>query len=194
MQVMLRDKYLIGIGLACLLLNVTLLPIVFTGAVEGAVEDKFETYPLDSICGEDGDCDTLEEDWIVSTTSRDYYAWDITNLQEVIDNQAEPDYKRMGPYTYDITSEKTLIEHDSYKGHLTYNVVKTFECSPNSVNSCDDELSQLNIQFRPQLIGATGTAFNGIMDSTKIGFASGMMNQDLNTTQAGKATQRYIPL
>ena len=41
---MLRDKYLIGIGLACLLLNVTLLPIVFTGAVEGAVEDKFETF------------------------------------------------------------------------------------------------------------------------------------------------------
>ena len=192
MQVMLRDKYLIGIGLACLLLNVTLLPIVFTGAVEGAVEDKFETFPLDSICGEDGDCDTLEEDWLVSSTSRDYYAWDITNLQEVIDNQAEPDYKRMGPYTYDITSEKTLIEHDSYNGHLTYNVVKTFECSPNSENSCDDELSQLNIQFRPQLIGATGTAFNGIMDSTKIGFASGMMNQDLNTTQAGKATADYI--
>ena len=192
MQVALRDRWLIGIGLACLLLNVTLLPIVFTGAVEGAVEEKFETFPLDSACGEDGDCDTLEDDWAVSTTSRDYYAWDITNLQEVIENQATPDYERMGPYTYDITSEKTLIEHDSYNGHLTYNVVKTFECSPNSKNSCDEELSQLNIQFRPQLIGATGTAFNGIMDLTKIGFASGMMNQDLNTTQAGKATADYI--
>ena len=192
MQVALRDRWLIGIGLACLLLNVTLLPIVFTGAVEGAVEEKFETYPLDSACGEDGDCDTLEDDWAVSTTSRDYYAWDITNLQEVIENQATPDYERMGPYTYDITSEKTLIEHDSYNGHLTYNVVKTFECSPNSKNSCDEELSQLNIQFRPQLIGATGTAFNAIMDLTKIGFASGMMNQDLNTTQAGKATADYI--
>ncbi|MBT7244558.1 MAG: hypothetical protein HN874_03825, partial [Euryarchaeota archaeon] len=192
MQVALRDRWLIGIGLACLLLNVTLLPIVFTGAVEGAVEEKFETFPLDSACGEDGDCDTLEDDWAVSTTSRDYYAWDITNLQEVIENQATPDYERMGPYTYDITSEKTLIEHDSYNGHLTYNVVKTFECSPNSKNSCDEELSQLNIQFRPQLIGATGTAFNAIMDLTKIGFASGMMNQDLNTTQAGKATADYI--
>ena len=192
MQVALRDRWLIGIGLACLLLNVTLLPIVFTGAVEGAVEEKFETFPLDYACGEDGDCDTLEDDWAVSTTSRDYYAWDITNLQEVIENQATPDYERMGPYTYDITSEKTLIEHDNYNGHLTYNVVKTFECSPNSKNSCDEELSQLNIQFRPQLIGATGTAFNGIMDLTKIGFASGMMNQDLNTTQAGKATADYI--
>ena len=192
MQVALRDRWLIGIGLACLLLNVTLLPIVFTGAVEGAVDEKFETFPLDSACGEDGDCETLEDDWAVSTTSRDYYAWDITNLQEVIENQATPDYERMGPYTYDITSEKTLIEHDSYNGHLTYNVVKTFECSPNSKNSCDEELSQLNIQFRPQLIGATGTAFNGIMDLTKIGFASGMMNQDLNTTQAGKATADYI--
>ena len=192
MQVMVRDKLLIGIGFTCLFLNLTLLPLVFTNAVEGAVEEEFETFPLDSACGKDGDCDTLEEDWLESTTTRDYYAWDITNLQDVLQNQAAPNYKKMGPYTYEITSEKTLIEHDSNEGHLTYNVVKSFECSSNSENSCNEELTQLNIQFRPQLIGATGTAFNGIMDLTKIGFTRGMMEQDLNTTQAGIATSEFI--
>ncbi|MBL6885748.1 MAG: hypothetical protein ISR21_08715, partial [Candidatus Poseidoniaceae archaeon] len=40
----------------------------------------------------------------------------------------------------------------------------------------------------PQVIGATGMAINGIMDLTKVGFAAQMINQDMNTTQAGTAT------
>mgnify|MGYP006082897887 CR=1 FL=1 len=192
MEMGLRDKVLIGVGLSALLLNLTLIPLVFTGAVPGAVEDKFATFPLDSICGEDGDCNTIEESWAISTSTRDYYAWDLTNSNEVLEDQAVPKYEKKGPYTYEITSEKTLLEHDKDKGELTYNVVSSFECSPNSHNSCGEELTQLNIQFRPQVIGATGVALNGIMDSTKIGFASGMMNQDLNTTQAGIATSKFI--
>ena len=105
---------------------------------------------------------------------------------------AEPRYEKKGPYTYEITSEKTLLEHDEQNGELTYNVVKSYHCSTESKNSCDEDLTQLNIQFRPQLIGATGTAFKGIMDLTKVGFSSGMMNQDLNTTQAGIATADFI--
>lgn len=192
MEVELRDKVLIGVGLTTLLLNLTILPLIFTGAVPSAVDDKFETYPLDSICGEDGDCDTTEETWETSSTNYDYFAWDLINLDEVLENQASPQYQKKGPYTYEITSEKTLLEHDESNGQLTYNAVKSFKCSPDSQNSCDEELTQVNIQFRPQMIGATGAAFKGIMDSTKMGFASGMMNQDLNTTQAGIATSNYI--
>jgi hypothetical protein len=188
----LRDKVMIGVGLTFLLLNLTLLPIVFTGAVPDAVNEKFETYPLDAACGEDGDCSTVEADWSTSTAQRDYYAWDVTNLADVMDTGATPTYQKMGPFTYDITSTKTLIEHDGDAGELTYNLVKSFDCSADSVMPCDTEITQLNIQFRPQIIGATGTAFNGIMDLTKIGFASAVMNQDLNTTQAGIATSKYI--
>ncbi|MDE0574785.1 MAG: hypothetical protein OSB32_04300 [Candidatus Poseidoniales archaeon] len=188
----LRDKVLIGVGLTFLLLNLTLLPIVFTGAVPAAVDEKFETYPLDAACGEEGDCSTVEADWATSTAQRDYYAWDVTNLADVMAIGATPTYQKMGPFTYDITSTKTLIEHDEDAGELTYNLVKSFDCAANSAMPCDTEITQLNIQFRPQIIGATGTAFNGIMDLTKIGFASAVMNQDLNTTQAGIATAQYI--
>ncbi len=188
----LRGKVMIGVGLTFLLLNVTLIPIVFTGAVSGAVEENFETFPLDSACGEDGDCNTIEADWATSTSRRDYYAWDITNLDDVMEHGDTPTYQKMGPFTYEITSKKTLISHDENAGEMTYNVVKSFECASDSPTPCDTEISQLNIQFRPQIIGATGTAINGIMDLTKIGFSSGMMNQDLNTTQAGIATADYI--
>ena len=192
MEHVLRSKFLLGVGIAVLLLNLTLLPIVFTGAVPGAVADKFETYPLDSICGEDGDCDSVEDGWATSTSTRDYYAWDLTNADDVLESQVPPIYQKKGPYTYQITSQKTLLEHDADKGELTYNTVNSFECSTMSQYSCDEQLTQLNIQFRPQVIGATGSAFKGIMDLTKIGFANGMMNQDLNTTQAGIATAEHI--
>ena len=192
MEHVIRSKFLLGVGIAVLLLNLTLLPIVFTGAVPGAVADKFETYPLDSICGEDGDCDSVEDGWATSTSTRDYYAWDLTNADDVLESQVPPIYQKKGPYTYQITSQKTLLEHDANKGELTYNTVNSFECSTMSKYSCDEQLTQLNIQFRPQVIGATGSAFKGIMDLTKIGFANGMMNQDLNTTQAGIATTDHI--
>ena len=106
----LRDKVMIGVGLTFLLLNLTLLPIVFTGAVPDAVDEKFETYPLDAACGEDGDCSTVEANWATSTAQRDYYAWDVTNLADVMATGATPTYQKMGPFTYDITSTKTLID------------------------------------------------------------------------------------
>ena len=192
MQVSLLNKILLGAATFFLLINVTLLPIVFTGAVPGAVEEKFATFPLDSACGNDGNCESVEDSWATTTVTRDYYAWNLTNLEDVLAESAQPRYEEKGPYTYEITSEKTLINHDEQNGELTYNVVKSYHCSTESTNSCDEDLTQLNIQFRPQLIGATGTAFKGIMDLTKVGFSSGMMNQDLNTTQAGIATADFI--
>ena len=192
MQVSLLNKILLSAATFFLLINVTLLPIVFTGAVPGAVEEKFATFPLDSACGNDGNCESVEDSWATTTVTRDYYAWNLTNLEDVLAESAQPRYEKKGPYTYEITSEKTLINHDEQNGELTYNVVKSYHCSTESTNSCDEDLTQLNIQFRPQLIGATGTAFKGIMDLTKVGFSSGMMNQDLNTTQAGIATADFI--
>lgn len=186
------NKVLLSLASVCFLLSMTALPLIFTNAVPAAVEENFATFPLDTICGSDGDCDDIENDWAISTTTRDYYAWDLDNLDDVVNNNAEPRYVKKGPYTYTITSEKTLLNHDTDNGELTYNVVKSYECSQNSENSCDEELTQLNIQFRPQQIGATGTAINGIMELTKVGFASGMIAQDLNTTQAGIATSQFI--
>lgn len=192
MQTSVLNKFLLGLAAVCLIANMTALPIIFTGAVPGAVEENFATFPLDSACGSDGDCDSIEDDWATSITNRDYFAWNLANLDQVLNENAEPRYEKRGPYTYEITSEKTILNHNEDNGELTYNVVKSYQCSKDSSNSCDDELTQLNIQFRPQLIGATGSAINGIMDLTKIGFASGMMGQDLNTTQAGIATSQFI--
>jgi hypothetical protein len=80
------------------------------------------------------------------------------------------------------------MEHNSTSGELTYHETTSYACSADTVVPCDVQITQLNIGFMPQVIGATGTAMAGIMDLTKVGFAAQMINQDMNTTQAGTAT------
>ena len=103
-------------------------------------------------------------------------------------NGSAPVYEKIGPVTYDITTTRTILDYDSAAGELTYNSVKSFACSADTEVPCDTEVSQLNIAFQTQVIGATGTAINGIMDLTKVGFAVQMVLQDMNTTQAGIGT------
>ena len=174
-------------GIVLILLNVAALAPMATGAVEGAVEDNFESFTKDSVCA-DADCTEAEEDWASSTSPREFYGYSITNVADVMANGTAPTYERIGPVTYDITTTRTILEYDSAAGELTYNSVKSFACSADTEVPCDTEVSQLNIAFQTQVIGATGLAINGIMDMTKAGFTAGMIGNDLeNTIPAGSA-------
>ena len=181
---------MIGAALALLVLSAP-LSMLSTAGVEAAVEDEFETFTKDNACA-NNDCTEAESDWASSTSQRDYYAWDITNVDDVMENGTAPVYEKVGPFTYDITHKRTIVDYNESAGTMTYNQVKSFECAEDSAVSCDTPVSQLNIAFRAQTIGATGLAINGIMEATKAGFAVGMMGQDLNTTQAGVATAADI--
>jgi hypothetical protein len=180
-------------GIIMVLLNVALLAPMSTGAVPDAVEENFEEYSKESAC-EDDDCTTAEDDWAVSTSQRDFYGYSITNVGDVMANGTAPTYEKIGPVTYDITTTRTITGYDATAGELTYNSVKSFECAADTAVPCDTEVSQLNIAFQTQVIGATGMAIDGIMDLTKIGFAVQMVLQDMNTTQAGIGTASSLGL
>ena len=173
-------------GAVMILLNLVVLAPIATSMVEDAVEDNFETYPYDSACG-DSDCTTAEEDWATSTSERTYYAWNLTNADAVMAG-GDPVYEKVGPFLYDITTTRNIIEFNESAGTLTYDESKVFECSADTLNPCDMPITQLNIPFQPQVVGATGTAINGIMDLTKAGFAAGAMGKEMESFSAGKAT------
>ena len=178
-------------GLMFLILNLAVFAPLSTGGVQDAVDEKFSTYTKDIACAND-DCTEADEDWAVSTTQRDYSAWSITNAADIMATGADPVYEEVGPFTYDITSTRTITGHDATNGTLTYNQVKSFECATDSAMPCDTMVTQINIGFQPQVIGATGMAINGIMDLTKVAFSAGMMGNDLENMQAGTATATTI--
>ena len=187
MTTMMSPRNMLIAGIVLILLNVAAIEPMATGAVPDAVEDNFASFSKDSVCAND-DCTEAEEDWASSTSPRDFYGYSITNVADVMANGSTPVYEKIGPVTYDITTTRTILDYDSAAGELTYNSVKSFACSADTAVPCDTEVSQLNIAFQTQVIGATGTAINGIMDLTKVGFAVQMVLQDMNTTQAGVGT------
>ena len=176
-----NSKMMLGAALALLVLSAP-LSMLSTGAVEGAVEENFETFPADNACAND-DCTEAEEDWATSTGERSYYAWNLTNP-----GAAEPVYEQVGPFDYDITYTREIIDFNESAGTLTYSESKVYTCAEDTRTACDTEVTTTNIPFQPQVVGATGLAISGIMDLTKAGFAAGAINNEMTTFSAGKAT------
>ena len=182
---------MLAAGLIFLVLNLAVLAPLSTGGVQDAVDEKFETYTKDTACAND-DCTEAKADWAVSTSQREYSAWTITNVDDILATGADPTYTEIDPFTYDITKTNTLTGYDKTNGTMTYTQVKSHQCAAESVMPCDTPVTQINIGFQPQVIGATGLAINGIMDLTKVAFSAGMMGNDLENMQAGTATAATI--
>ena len=170
MSILKSDKAMLGAGLMFLILNLAILAPIATGAVPDAVAEATAEAPKDDICSND-DCTEFESDWLSSSTDRDFYAWNLTNLGDVMMGNA-PVYEEVGPVTYTITSERTMLAHDADAGEITYHEDTSYACAVDSAVPCDVQITQLNIGFMPQVIGATGTAMAGVMDLTKVGFAA----------------------
>ena len=181
MSVLSNSKVMLGAALVCLILSAP-LSILSTGAVEGAVEDNFETFPTDNACADD-DCTEADPDWATSTGERSYYAWNLTNPGD-----AEPVYEQVGPFDYDITYTREIIDFNKTAGTLTYSESKVYTCAEDTRTPCDSEVTTTNIPFQPQVVGATGLAISGIMDLTKAGFAAAAINNEITSFSAGKAT------
>ena len=179
-------------GAVMILLNLVVLAPIATSMVEDAVEDNFETYPYDSACA-DSDCTTAEADWASSTSDRTYYAWNLTNADEVMAGEA-PVYEKLGTFEYDITTTRNIIDFNKSAGTLTYDESKVFTCSETSPNDCNTMITQLNIPFQPQVVGATGMAIEGVMDLTKVGFSAGVMAIELESFSAAKKTAEDLEM
>jgi len=181
MSMLSNSKVMLGAALAFLILSAP-LSVLSTGAVEDAVDENFETFPTDTACAND-ECTEAEEDWATSTGERSYYAWNLTNP-----GAAEPVYEKVGPFDYDITYTREIIDFNKTAGTMTYSESKVYTCAEDTATPCDTEVTTTNIPFQPQVVGATGLAIDGIMSLTKAGFAAGAINNEMTSFSAGKAT------
>ena len=173
-------------------LNLAVIAPMATGdMMVTAVNEGMSDLYLEGMCA-DEDCNDLSDDWKLSTEQRDFYGWSITNLEDVNVNGSEPEYETVGPVTYDVTSEREFISHDEENGEMTYREFTTYSCSADTQVPCSTEITNLNIAFNPQIIGATSTAIGAVMEITKTGFASGVMNVQMENVQASYNVSKYL--
>ena len=158
-----------------------------TGGVQGAVDETFATYPKDNACAND-DCSELNEDWVTSVSTRDYYAWHLTNIDDV--DYVDPVFVKVGPVTYEITTERTLLDHDADAGTLTSSEEKSYVWAGGVPGTTP--ITGLNILYQPQRIAATALIIDFAMTFTKAGFTSGMMGNDMNITGASLVTAALV--
>ena len=118
---------LVATGLILVSLNLALASYA-TGEVPAAVEEAVAMKVKDDIC-ENTLCTEVSEDWSESTSQRDFFAWHITNVDEVIMDNAEPIYEKIGPVTYDVTLKREVDNYDIKNGLLTYKQLTSYSCS-----------------------------------------------------------------
>ena len=80
------NAILIATGLVLVSLNIGLSAYA-TGQVPAAVEEAVAMKVKDDIC-ENTLCTEVNEDWVESTSQRDFYAWHILNVDDVIMNNS----------------------------------------------------------------------------------------------------------
>ena len=177
-------------GFIMVTLNLAVLGPMATSAVPDAVRDAVATKVKDDICN-DVMCRDVNEDWTESTSQRDFYAWHITNVDDVIANYTEPEYEMVGPVTYDVTLKRVVDNYDIKNGLLTYKQTTSYACAENTEVPCSTEISQLNIAFTPQVVGATGTAIDAVMGITKVGFAKGVIDIHFKQVSAAHNVSDY---
>ena len=162
---------MIASSLVFLILNLAVIAPMATSAVQDVVDEM-------TVMTEE---DWNDDSWLNSTDERSYYAWTIANIDDV-KNGSESQFERVGPYTFQIDSERNIIEHDATKGTLTYDEICTFTSI--GEGSPTDLVSNINMLYEAQKIVVFPIMIEQLQQISQAGFVVGMLEYDLIYTHA----------
>ena len=162
----------IALGIVGILLIGTNLFVV-SPFVMGVVDDTLATAT-------DMDNETWEDEgWLNATSERSFYAWNLTNAAELQNgDETEMEFEKMGPFTYELTTKREVLYHDESAGTLTYREYNVYEPINNTTGH--QQLTNLNILFNTQKIGAAGSAIDFGSLFVKGAFTRDMLYVDLS--------------
>jgi hypothetical protein len=181
-----RNKMAIAIGAMLLMVNIGMAATGFVdGLIEGAVADQIaESYDEQS---------DFDEEWHISTAERVYFANSITDQSALESDNPADAFTMMGPFIYEVTTTREILEFDSEGGSMTYSEYDVFEwcddCTwtddegtKHGSTSGDTNITNVNILWNTQRIGGMGGDTGGVFYGetfAKAMFAAGMVEFDL---------------
>lgn len=191
------NKPTIAIGIGALLLLVN-LGLAVTGFVDGLIEGVVEEQVTESM-DEQADFDAYWEDedgnaypsnWSVSTGERVYFAYSITDETALSSDDPSQAFEKMGPFIYEVTTTREVLEFNETAGTVTYSEYDSFEWCENCMwtdedgtevasVSGDTEITNVNILWNTQRIAGLATGITYGETFAKAGFANAMIENEL---------------
>ena len=184
---MMDDKGMKAIGIGALLLLVNVLAVVPTvdGIIEGVVQDS-----VNGSMDEESDFDA---NWTTSKGERVYFAYSITDEETLASEDPSQAFEYMGPFIYEVTTQREILNFDSEAGEITYSEYESFEwcetCTWNGTLdgvegahasvSGDTEVTQVNILWNTQRMAGISTGISYGETFAKAGFANEVIRFEL---------------
>ena len=185
-----KASVIVTTGLMLIAINFLALAPFVAGQVEAGVQDVvadgYDGYDDD---GNKNYTTDYDDEWLVSTSERVYFAYSLDNPDGVDAGEAH-EFTKMGPFIYEVTTTREILDFDYDAGEMTYSEYDSFEWCENctwiddngdSHNSVpgSTEITQVNILWNTQRIAgiSTGIIYGEVF--AKAGFANNMIANDL---------------
>ena len=185
-----KASTILTVGILLIGINFLALAPFVAGQVEAGVQDVvadgYDGYDDD---GNENYTADYDDEWLVSTSERVYFAYSLDNPDGVDAGEAH-EFTKMGPFIYEVTTTREILDFNYDAGEITYSEYDSFEwcetCtwiddngdSHNSVPG-STEITQVNILWNTQRIAgiSTGIIYGEVF--AKAGFANNMIATDL---------------
>ena len=185
-----KASAILAVGIMLIGINFLALAPFVAGQVEAGVQDVvadgYDGYDDD---GNENYTADYDDEWLVSTSERVYFAYSLDNPDGVDAGEAH-EFTKMGPFIYEVTTTREILDFDYEAGEITYSEYDSFEWCENcawidengdSHNSVpgSTEITQVNILWNTQRIAgiSTGILYGEVF--AKAGFANNMIANDL---------------
>ncbi len=165
---------------------VSLNMFVLTGVVASNVQAGVEELIVD---GRDDASDWEDEEWLVQTSERSYFAYNLTNPGASLNDEVAV-FEKMGPFIYTVTTTKEILDFDAKGGTITYSEYDSFDWCENCTWTDDDgekhasvsgdyELTNANILWNTQRMAGVATGITYGETFAKAGFTQMMLINDM---------------
>ncbi len=186
-----KATIMLVIGIMLVGVNATIVTSTFDGLIsEGMADTVTAAYTQDEL---------IVDDWNESTYEKVYFGYNLTDIDALSSEDPSNAYTKVGPWIYNVTSHKELLDWNADEGTMTYSEYEVFDwCGDctwedrdgsmgpvgqihQSVPSTND-FTNVNILWTAQSIAAIGGAgFDYGEPFAKAGFATQMMTIELQS-------------
>ena len=126
---MVSKKTALMVGALLLLVNIAIgVTGVVDGIIKGTVADGvaglYDGYDEDG--NENYSADIYDDEWLVSTAPRVYFANSITDASALDSDNPADAFTKMGPFIYNVTTTREILDFDYDANTITYSEYDVF--------------------------------------------------------------------